>query len=493
MSKKLCFLISFVLVLSLAGSAQSDVRPRAISVNFSTGGVDWLESADVAGAPAFKQSNWNNVTGISGTLAAGNVKDADGNIVPGSEVTWNAGSSWTPWPAIDPATAGDKKLFHYGFIANESVSPSTVTVTNIPYDEYYVVVYTFTQHLTRGTEVTVAGTGITYCSQAKPPDPPETGFSGTWIQVTSTDPCNPTMWGNYSVHSGVTGATCTINWTPRTVGEWQDEGWVIGFQIVTLKNHLFNPIPADGSLVPVSVDLLQWTLPEPNELEGAVTCDVYFGTNSWVGRPQYKIVDNLAVESAAIGPLVADTNYYWGMGVYDDSISTTDPYLFSHVLTFRAVSNFPPVVDANDDFDTWLVDVDELIDGNLPPDANRVVQLGGIVTDDGLVVPYTVLWTVVSEPNSVTHPAVIDPNNIVNPPITMTLPGLYELELAAYDGQHTSSDTINIQLYDTSCEHARRQPGFVWLAGDLNRDCKIDFVDFANLAAYWLEEYYSIE
>ena len=60
------------------------------------------------------------------------------------------------------------------------------------------------------------------------------GFDGTWLQVTSTTPASPTMGGNYSVHAGVTGTTCTINWTPRTAGPWQDEGWVTGFQIVSM-------------------------------------------------------------------------------------------------------------------------------------------------------------------------------------------------------------------------------------------------------------------
>jgi hypothetical protein len=35
--------------------------------------------------------------------------------------------------------------------------------------------------------------------------------------------------------------------------------------------------------------------------------------------------------------------------------------------------------------------------------------------------------------------------------------------------------------------------GFEWLAGDLNRDCKVDFPDFVNFAASWLDENYSTE
>ncbi|GAH70552.1 unnamed protein product, partial [marine sediment metagenome] len=146
--------------------------------------------------------------------------------------------------------------------------------------------------------------------------------------------------------------------------------------------------------------------------------------------------------------------------------------MWSPIFTFHVVSNLPPIVNAGDDVDTWL----------LPPDAERVVQLNGIVTDDGFVEPYTVVWTVVSEPNSVTHPAVISEPYIVNPTITMTLPGLYELELEADDGELTSSDTIDILLYDDD--------GAVWaicLVGDLNNDCKVNMEDLKLFAEQWLD------
>lgn len=479
MLKKLCFLISFVLVLSLAGSAQSDVRPRAISVLVNDGGL--IVPADVIGAPAFAQSNWNNMgqvwTGeqpIVGSISAGSVIDADGNIVPDCNVTWNSSDSWPPFPPTS-GTPHDA-LFYYALIA--ILEQSTITVTNIPYDEYYVVVYQLNNWPGTGTEVSVVGHPDTYCCQY--PDIPLFGFDGNYLQITSTDPNNPTVGGNYSVHSGVTGSTCTIKWEGLTGPEGRIDGYLEGFQIV--KTHLFDPIPADGSTIYDSVDQLEWTLPEPNVPEGAVTCDVYFGTNSWVGQPQYKIVDNLAVESADI-TLFADTNYYWGLAVYDDSISVTVPYMCSHVFTFRAVDNFPPIVDANDDVETWLAD----------GATERVVQLGGVlVEDDGAPGPATFEWTVTDEPNDL-NPATFDDATLLNATVTVKELGSYTLQLEADDGDLTDTDIMQIELYADSCEHASNQEGFVWFAGDVNRDCKIDFVDVANLAANWLEEYYSTE
>ncbi|UCG46850.1 MAG: hypothetical protein JSU94_15290, partial [Phycisphaerales bacterium] len=75
----------------------------------------------------------------------------------------------------------------------------------------------------------------------------------------------------------------------------------------------------------------------------------------------------------------------------------------------------------------------------------------------------------------------------------VTVPGSYTLRLEAGDGEYTESDDMRIVLYADSCEHARNQDGFVQLAGDVNSDCRVDFLDFAGLAATWLQENYSTE
>jgi len=247
-----------------------------------------------------------------------------------------------------------------------------------------------------------------------------------------------------------------------------------------------NPIPSNGSVIPLAYfdNKLQWTLPEPNNPGDDVLCDVHFGTDpNNGGWDNPKVVDMEAVESVDI-TVTANTTYYWAVAIYDPSV---DPVL-SETFEFTIILNVPPIVNAGDDVDSWLVD--EL---PIPEGTERVVQLNGIVTDDGHMEPYTVLWTVLSEPDSVENPAVISDSSIVDPTITMTVPGLYNLELEADDGEFTVTDSMVIQLYDTSCTHAQNQAGFAWLAGDNNRDCKVNLPDFANLAATWLEENYSTE
>jgi len=238
----------------------------------------------------------------------------------------------------------------------------------------------------------------------------------------STDSGNTwTAKGELSV--GCTGIAMSADGCIQTATARHGQIYVCSEDPVEL---MLNPIPADGSLIPLDTfnNKLQWTLPEPNSPGDEVLCDVHFGTdpNVW-DNP--KEVDMEAVEEVDI-TVTADTTYYWAVAIYDPSV---DPVL-SEAFEFTIILNIAPIVNAGDDVKTWLVD--EL---PIPVDAERVVQLNGIVDDDGHMEPYTVLWTVLSEPDSGTHPAVISSDNIVNPTITMTLPGLYELELAADDGR----------------------------------------------------------
>jgi len=213
-------------------------------------------------------------------------------------------------------------------------------------------------------------------------------------------------------------------------------------------------------------------------------CDVHFGTDpNNGGWDNPKIVDMEAVEEVTV-TVAGDTTYYWAVAIHDPSVDS----VLSDRFEFTIVSNTAPTVNAGDDVETWLAD-----GLPIPEDAERVVQLNGIVGDDGFVAPLTYLWTVVSEPDPGSNPAVISNSAIVNPTITMTVPGLYELELEAFDGEYAVTDTMDIQLYDTSCTHAQNQEGFAWLTGDNNRDCKVNLSDIGAIASAWLEENYSTE
>jgi len=106
----------------------------------------------------------------------------------------------------------------------------------------------------------------------------------------------------------------------------------------TLKaTHILNPFPADGSDEPVDANRLQWTLPEPNLPGDIVICDVYFGTDPYIGANP-KVVDRQAVESVPV-TLAPDTTYYWALDLYDSGISETDPYMLCRTFTFTTTDD----------------------------------------------------------------------------------------------------------------------------------------------------------
>ncbi|HUU19553.1 MAG TPA: hypothetical protein VMW72_20555 [Sedimentisphaerales bacterium] len=247
----------------------------------------------------------------------------------------------------------------------------------------------------------------------------------------------------------------------------------------TLKaTHLLNPNPADGSSVPDSVNQLQWTLPEPNQPGGVVTCDVYFGTDPDIENNP-KVVTRQAVESVSV-TLAPDTTYYWALDLYDSSISATEPFMLGHIFKFDT-QNQPPIVNAGADVATWL-------DNGL-----RVVHLDGVVSDeDGGPEPATLLWMLIAEPNEL-NPAQISDPLAANPTVTIKEPGSYTLQIEAGDGEFSATDTMQIVLYADPCEHAQNQEGFELIPGDINEDCIVNELDLAILEEHWLEENFSVE
>ena len=230
--------------------------------------------------------------------------------------------------------------------------------------------------------------------------------------------------------------------------------------------------PAHGSKVCAGPIELQWTLPEPNQPGGEVTCKVYFGITETPWNEQ-TVVDGEAVESVSV-----TTNlgvYYWAL---DSSVSATEAVFLSPLLNFDT-TNQPPIVNAGDDISTF------------PVDGERVVQLNADVSDEcGGPGPATVKWTVTSEPNEL-NPAEISDPNVLNPTVTVKELGVYQLQLEAGDGEFTVTDVMQIVVYADSCEHAQNQEGFEWLAGDVNHDCKVNALDVASFATTWVEQNYT--
>ncbi len=246
----------------------------------------------------------------------------------------------------------------------------------------------------------------------------------------------------------------------------------------TLKAvHFLNPNPADGGLVSPGEKELSWTLPDPCVPGQPVPVDVYFtddfeALQMFTDPAAIQVVSKQDVNSVVVQTQLK-TRYYWAVDTY---IGDPNDPIFGPIFSFVA-DNAPPKVYAGADVVTWLEE--GVSTGNL--DAT--------VTDDGFISPYTVQWTVVSEPNDPNSPdAVITDPSAEDTSITLSALGEYVLQLEAFDGEYTGSDTVTINVYNDSVEATWSLPDYEPLVGDLNWDCKVDEADLALLEENWLQD-----
>jgi len=241
--------------------------------------------------------------------------------------------------------------------------------------------------------------------------------------------------------------------------------------------HMLNPNPADrGNVGPGEVEL-SWTLPDPCVPGQPVLVDVYFTDDlqllEWFTDPAaIQIVSKQNVTSVVVQTR-PKTRYYWAVDTY---IGDPNDPVFGPIFSFYA-DNLPPDVDAGANVVTWL--------------AEGIVRTGNLdatVTEDDT---YTVQWTVVSEPSP--GAAVIQTATAEDTSITLTAVGRYVLQLEAFDGEYTGSDTITIDVYNDSCEAAQSLPDYEPSPGDLNGDCIVDDLDLAILQEDWLKDTSLIE
>jgi len=284
----------------------------------------------------------------------------------------------------------------------------------------------------------------------------------------------------------VRGGTLIINGDRLSLVQgYIDNGWITAYdgngklqmdydvtnegQTTLTAIHNLNPNPVNGGLVAPREVELSWTLPDPCVPGQPVPVDVYFTDDLqllqlFTDPAAIQVVNRQNVTSIVV-QTQPKRQYYWAVDTYVGS--EADP-VFGPIFSFF-VDNLPPDVNAGRDIVTWL------------QDGSRTGNLDATVTDDD---PYTVQWTIVSEPNVGT--AVIESATAEDTNIILSAVGEYVLQLEASDGEYSGSDTLTINVYEDSCEAAKSLPDYIPLAGDLNGDCKVDDDDLALLQENWL-------
>ena len=275
-----------------------------------------------------------------------------------------------------------------------------------------------------------------------------------------------------------------------------DNGWITSYsgggtiqmdydvtnadQTTVTAIHKLNPIPADGSTVSAGQMELSWTLPDPCVPGQPVNVDVYF-TDDYDALAQFtdpaaiqamQVVNNENVTSVVVQAQV-NTQYYWAVDTY---IGSDNDLIIGPMFSFLA-ENIPPKIDVGDDLTTtWLVD------------GVMTTNLDATVTDDGLLSPYTVEWTVISEPNDPNSPdAVITDPSAEDTSVSLSALGEYVLQLEADDGEHKVADTLTINVFSDDCEAAKSLPGWTPSTADINLDCVVDQLDLDILTENWLK------
>ena len=241
--------------------------------------------------------------------------------------------------------------------------------------------------------------------------------------------------------------------------------------------HKLNPSPPDGGVASSGDTQLSWTLPDPRVPGQAVLVDVYFTDDydalwTFVDPQAIQVTGKQNVNSVVV-QTQPKTAYYWAVDTY---IGDPNDPIIGPIFSFVA-DNRAPEVNAGADVVSWL------------QDGVRTRNLNGSVTDDGAIQLYTVQWTLVSEPDDPDSPdAVIADSTAENARVTMSAVGRYVLQLDAFDGEYTGSDTVTISVYADSCEATKALPDYQPVVGDLNGDCKVDDLDLALLEENWLKD-----
>ena len=134
------------LVACLATSASSFISAEVVSVNFREANGNpnqLLEPTTVAGGGAgVGVSNWNDALGATGTLTDAANEFGEPTTL---DLAWSCGGTWGDGTANGDANAGvGNAVLQRGYLDDNQGSPLQpidITVTEIPYTTYDVVVY----------------------------------------------------------------------------------------------------------------------------------------------------------------------------------------------------------------------------------------------------------------------------------------------------------------------------------------------------------------
>jgi hypothetical protein len=415
MFRKLIYLVSFVLVLGLMGNVSADVQ-----FNDSTGDHLWSTPENWAtGAVPTTADGYVRIFVVPGPTVMANEVFVVNGIHLGNDNDGQAGALTVQGGTLEVGTinCGYKGTGTVNVIDGTLVVTGTLKIAREPAAIGHI-------NLNGGT------------------------ISTNNFLVREKDGAVGTM--------DVGGGMLTIDGNETSLVQgYIDNGWITAYDgngtlhldynvtnsgLTTLTAvHKLNPNPANRAIVKPGEVELGWTLPDPCVPGQAVSVDVYFTDDlqlleQFTDPAAIQVVGKQSVTSVVV-QTKPKTRYYWAVDAYVDSAS--DFPVVGPIFSFMA-DNAPPKVNAGPDISTFL------------QDGTRTGSLSPIVTDDGVIQPYTVMWSVVEQPSdadSALPGAVIADPTIEQTTVTVSAEGTYVLQLEANDGEYTSSDTMTINVH----------------------------------------------
>jgi hypothetical protein len=201
-------------------TSTSSTSTTPISISFAGGNTSQqLQSTTSAGAGSYKAADWNVAPGGSSSTAT-LLHDASGSTSAGVNLaSYNSTAASTISEPSSPT--GDQELFE-GYIQSPYTGLPSVSLSNIPFSNYTLVVYVESDSGGRTGCVSTSGspTKYYYSTEGGANQP------ASYVQITSTTSGTYTT-GNYVVFTGLNGSTQTI-----TLNGQNNWAGICGVQII---------------------------------------------------------------------------------------------------------------------------------------------------------------------------------------------------------------------------------------------------------------------
>ena len=234
--KKLTLLATLTATLGLL-AAPAVLRAQSIGARYYDGSaVNTLAATDVAGAPNFTQANWNNLTTASNTALRNNLGTATTLTATLAATAATQGDTLTFSPVRSGSVAGADERLNNGVVYTQ-ISSLTLTLANIPYSSYSLVVYSLNAVTSAPVRLTL-GTG-TVLWLRPPPNPIAAGYLDnnaatpfTYTQSTGATQAAAPANSDFVVFTGLTGLTQTLTLLGNDPGDGLRSSSFQAFQII---------------------------------------------------------------------------------------------------------------------------------------------------------------------------------------------------------------------------------------------------------------------